>query len=394
MATARGHAPWLLAGLLIACAPAFQERCRVVTEKVAAPAMPAELAELDRVIVAQATRMIADAREFRGSLAVQFRMGFGEELLPQLCSRLERARSLAAGGKVKESGAVYQALLLGLQVVHLAVAVHLTAEQADFVGEPGLHIDETLKAFADQVSPLLTAALSEDPHLIQQALEQRGEWYGTWVESIGLWMSKIDAGAKRMAMAKRIWDMAMLVIATHEAAVAAGKMAAGAGRPPMPPMPALALAGGRGAVGITAAGYAQLAEALRKLIASGAIDGAVVVGLSKMLGKPDVVEAPKVPSAEIEPQTTPVFRGGTSMTVKPNEVRVDANGQVRSTHGLSVNTNPLGLERFGGARQVRRIPEELKIIQRGLDPSHYEIVPRRAMSLAEFQKLLDKVEFH
>jgi hypothetical protein len=369
--------------------------------------MPAEYAELDRILVAQATQVMADARELRGSLAVQFRMGLGERLLPELCGRLERARALAAVGKVKEAGAAYQALLLALQVVHLAVAVHLTAEQADFVGQPGFTIDETLSAFADQLAPLLAAALTEDPRQIQQALQARGDWYGTWVHSIGVWSSKTAAGAKRMAMAKRVWDMAMLVMATYEAAVTAGQIAAG-GRPPMPPLPSVVLAGGRGAAGITAARYAELAEALRKLIASGAIDGAVVAGLSTMLGKPggppaEAVagppgnlmmgnEVPQATSAELDPRTTPVFRGGTSMAVKPNEVRVDANGQVRSTHGLSLNTDPRGLERFGGARQVKSIPAELKIVQRGQNPSHYEIVPRRPMSLSEFQRLLNEVE--
>ncbi len=82
------------------------------------------------------------------------------------------------------------------------------------------------------------------------------------------------------------------------------------------------------------------------------------------------------------------------MTFKPNEIRLDANGMVQSTHGVSVNTNASGLERFGGARQISTVPDGLQIIQRGANVSHFEIVPSRPMSPEQFQQLLNKVEFH
>ncbi len=75
----------------------------------------------------------------------------------------------------------------------------------------------------------------------------------------------------------------------------------------------------------------------------------------------------------LNPSTTPVYRGGTNMTVKPNEVRLNANGLVKPTHGVSVNTNPAGLERFGGAQQIKSLPDELQIIQRGSNPLY--IIP-------------------
>ena len=82
------------------------------------------------------------------------------------------------------------------------------------------------------------------------------------------------------------------------------------------------------------------------------------------------------------------------MTVKPNEVRLDANGMVKPTHGISVNSSPSGLERFGGAQQIKHLPEGLQIIQRGKNPSHFEIVPTQPTELEHFQQLLNKVEFH
>jgi hypothetical protein len=96
----------------------------------------------------------------------------------------------------------------------------------------------------------------------------------------------------------------------------------------------------------------------------------------------------------LDPTTTPVYRGGTNMTVMPNEVRLDANGMVRPTHGVSINTDPAKVERFGGAQQVKSLPEGLKIIQRGKDPHHYEIVPTQPIRPEQFQQLLNRVEFH
>lgn len=96
----------------------------------------------------------------------------------------------------------------------------------------------------------------------------------------------------------------------------------------------------------------------------------------------------------LNPAETAVYRGGTDMTFTPNEVRLDAKGMVKPTHGLSVNTNAAGLERFGGAQQIKTIPEGLQIIQRGSNQNHFEIVPTQPMKPEQFQLLLNKVEFH
>jgi hypothetical protein len=96
----------------------------------------------------------------------------------------------------------------------------------------------------------------------------------------------------------------------------------------------------------------------------------------------------------LDPSSTPVYRGGSGLTFKPHEIRLDANGMVTPTHGVSVNTSPAGLERFGGARQIKSVPEGLQIIQRGSSPTHYEIVPRAPMPPTQFQHLLNQVTFH
>lgn len=96
----------------------------------------------------------------------------------------------------------------------------------------------------------------------------------------------------------------------------------------------------------------------------------------------------------IDPSNTPIFRGGTNMNARPIDYRIDrTTGMVKSTHGLSVNTNPEGLSRFGGAYQIRSLPQGLRIIQR-TPGTHYEIVPARPMTPTEYQGLLNRITFH
>ena len=89
---------------------------------------------------------------------------------------------------------------------------------------------------------------------------------------------------------------------------------------------------------------------------------------------------------------TAVFRGGDSLTVRPIDVAIDkATGLVLPKKGISLNTIAEKVKNFGGAFQVKSIPDELQIIQRGINPNHFEIVPKQAMSLEAFQELLNKV---
>jgi hypothetical protein len=86
------------------------------------------------------------------------------------------------------------------------------------------------------------------------------------------------------------------------------------------------------------------------------------------------------------------YRGGTSRKPTPGDVRIDAaTGLVQPTHGISVYDRPDGLERFGGAHRVTAVPDSLRIIQRGRDPHHHEIVPARPMTLAEYEAAFGQV---
>jgi hypothetical protein len=70
---------------------------------------------------------------------------------------------------------------------------------------------------------------------------------------------------------------------------------------------------------------------------------------------------------------------------------LDAAGNVKTTHGVSVNTDPAKVEQFGGAYEVKLIPPELQAIPRGVNSGHFEIVPRQPMSLGRYLELLGDI---
>jgi hypothetical protein len=97
------------------------------------------------------------------------------------------------------------------------------------------------------------------------------------------------------------------------------------------------------------------------------------------------------PGEVIDPTKVNVYRGGASLEIKPGEVRVGNDGLVQPTHGISLETDPLSLARFGDAIRVESIPDELQIIQRGKRDTHFEVVPRQPMTTERFQQLIRQI---
>jgi hypothetical protein len=86
------------------------------------------------------------------------------------------------------------------------------------------------------------------------------------------------------------------------------------------------------------------------------------------------------------------YRGGNSLTPNVKEVRTDRKtGLVLPRRGVSVRRTPDGLERFGGPYRVTNVPPDLEVRQIGADPDHYEIVPVRPMTFAEYEELLGRI---
>jgi hypothetical protein len=59
---------------------------------------------------------------------------------------------------------------------------------------------------------------------------------------------------------------------------------------------------------------------------------------------------------------------------------------------VSLNAVAQDVAKFGGAYRVTSVPDGLQIIQRGKNTNHYEIVPKKAMSMTDYQKLLSQVK--
>ena len=98
------------------------------------------------------------------------------------------------------------------------------------------------------------------------------------------------------------------------------------------------------------------------------------------------------PGEVIDPTQIPVYRGGTSLQVRPQDVKIDRrSGLVQPTHGLSIDSDPGQLQQFGGAHRVLSIPPELKIMQRGQRRTHFELVPRSPMPLQMYRQFVSQV---
>jgi hypothetical protein len=86
------------------------------------------------------------------------------------------------------------------------------------------------------------------------------------------------------------------------------------------------------------------------------------------------------------------YRGGASLVPRAIDVIINpTTGMVAPARGVSVYDRPDGMERFGGAYEVGPIPDTLRIIQKGRDLHHHEIVPAYAMPFEVYQAELAKI---
>jgi RHS repeat-associated protein len=82
-----------------------------------------------------------------------------------------------------------------------------------------------------------------------------------------------------------------------------------------------------------------------------------------------------------------------SFEPRPGEFKV-RDGQVQPTHGVSVFDNPTSVSSKGFTPHEidpASVPDSLRIIQRGKDPTHFEIVPKEPMTEADYRDALAKI---
>lgn len=88
------------------------------------------------------------------------------------------------------------------------------------------------------------------------------------------------------------------------------------------------------------------------------------------------------------------YRGGDSFKARELDVKMTEGQIVQPTRGVSLNTDKSQLSRFSKISQVDSIPDSLRIIQRGENPTHYEIIPKFSMTFEKFNEELSKIIFH
>jgi hypothetical protein len=120
------------------------------------------------------------------------------------------------------------------------------------------------------------------------------------------------------------------------------------------------------------------------------------VGVAPSTAPPAGSDAPPEPyhgkpGEVIDPSKVNVYRGGSDLNDKPGETKV-LNGQAQPTHGMSLETDPAGLVRFGGTKEVVSIPDEIQIIQRGKRDTHFEVVPKQPMTPERFQGIVKQIK--
>ena len=85
------------------------------------------------------------------------------------------------------------------------------------------------------------------------------------------------------------------------------------------------------------------------------------------------------------------YRGGSDFTARESDVRIGKDGLLKTTHGISINKSAEAVSKFGVPHKITSIPNGLNIIQRGVNPMHFEIVPAFEMSMSQYQQLLSLI---
>ena len=219
---------------------------------------------------------VAQLRRF---LTFRYREAIVERSLPELRKMRANARAYADAGRWREAGNLLQATLVATQLVVLEVNLVLVADWADQEGQSSFQIVSQISAYDADMMPLLAAALSEDPARLAAELPEGSRRFEKWLGSIDGWCAAVKRGSTLSHRVIQVLDGAMLVYGVRQAAVVAAEAYA-AGRPP--PADALFPGGVAAATQIDVAALEAMSEAIRKLLAAGVLDPAVVAGMGQL----------------------------------------------------------------------------------------------------------------
>lgn len=254
----------------------------------AGPSVPEAFAEMDRLLEERIRVIGTNAAQLHRSLTVQYRAEVLDHLVPELKRRASEARSRAAeamssdasrrAARLSAAGVHYECATVASQVLLLELAMVHMAEWADEKGQSSWQIAGTLRAFDADMKSLMEAARALDRPRLVAALESSAPKFNQWHAYLDRWSKAIGVGETWSRWGYLVGDVMMLAISAHELAALAAE---GANLGP-PPLVAVGAGGAAAASRVSAEVFANALEAIEKLIASGALDSAVVAGIGAL----------------------------------------------------------------------------------------------------------------
>jgi RHS repeat-associated protein len=158
------------------------------------------------------------------------------------------------------------------------------------------------------------------------------------------------------------------------------------------------IAGGIGLMGggTTVCATGALCPAGAAVVVGGAAvtaDGAMVATYGAVNGGTNLSNlVVKAQGTDQGSEPSVVYRGGNSLRPNRGEVKFDKQtGMVLPQRGVSTNTDPAKVVKYGGAYRIQSLPKGLQFRQVGSDPGHYEIIPSEAMPWERYDELLDQI---
>lgn len=280
--------------LLVGCASApIVPRCRIVDEHLVASGMPPGFAEFDAALLRRGRELTFAARDLRSFLNQPYLRYFATDCLPVLCDELAQARIDAAAGRLTEAGARYQTLLAATQLVALRMAVMQVIDYADAAGQPSFQIASIESGFDVEIwKPLWDPLFQNGPAALPKVLEDSPAKFEKTLGTLDSWTKQLRLGEERVKIAKVLRDTFIVAAGAMESAQRLAEIAST--RPP----PGIGALAGGSTLALDGAAAAEAVAAIRSLIAMGALDPAIVVGISRMDGAAGVPGLPKRPPGE------------------------------------------------------------------------------------------------
>lgn len=231
--------------------------------------------------------------------------------LPMLRRRANDARqaaweavgSLEENGraeKLRRAGAKYQAIVMISQGAEFGLVIGQVANLADAAGQPSGQLLQILVSYDRDIQPVYEAAASMDSARMAGALPEANKVFEKWVRFLDRWTMALNNGVVMSRNARLIADIALMVYAAYELGVLAAEYVA------MGPPSAGGFVGEALAIStIDTAQLARLMEAIRQLVAAGALNAAVVGGIGGLVEAGQAFPRPLTPPMAMAPRRPP-----------------------------------------------------------------------------------------